>query len=329
VIAPVAEDSTDALLAPTPTLPAARNPAIVYIASLGSAQSRASMEASLRIIARIIGGDGADPVAIPWHLLRHEHTAAIRSKLTSRLDGEARSPASLHRHVQALRGVLRACWRLGYLTQDELARAVAVERVRGERLPAGKAVTDEEVARLVAACDATRLGLRNRAALALLFGGGLRRSEAVSAKVEHYDRTRRTIRIIGKGNVQRDVPLGASAELLGPWLAARGSGPGPILQRVLKNGRVAGPLTTSGLYDALKVLGADAGVDFSPHDARHTRITGLLAGGADIALAQRFAGHKDVKTTVRYDNRGSDAVAAAAEKIIPGGLDGSPAAKKI
>ena len=319
---------SSAIVPAAPAVPAHRNPASVYLASLGSPQSRESMASSLRLLARIVGGDDATPEAIPWHMLRAEHTAAIRSRLALRLDGEARSPASLHRHVQALRGVLRASWQLGYLSHDELARAVDVGRVRGERLPAGRSLSDAEVRALVVSSGEGNLGARNRAALALLFGGGLRRTEAVTSAVQDFDPERRSLRVVGKGNYQRDVPLGAAADLLAPWLAARGPAPGPILLRVLKNGRIAGPLSASGLYDALMAVGERAGVDFSPHNGRHTRLTGLLAGGADLSLVQRFAGHRDVKTTARYDRRGHDAVAEAAAKISPGGLDAAAPQKK-
>lgn len=301
-----------ALTAPD-VVPLSRNPAAVYLASLPSPTSRATMATAVRVLARAVGGPAATMESIPWHALRAEHALWIRARVIEK----EYAPATARRYLSALRGILTASWELRYLDGEELRRATHWKAPTGSRLPPGRALAADEVRTLLDACDDTARGRRRRASLALLFAGGLRRCEAVRASVEKLDRRRRAVSVIGKGDRERFVPLGAAWSLLGPWLELRGDAPGPILRALHRApGRPVGvptarPLSETALYEDLRELGKACGVAFSPHDGRRTRITELYEHGADLDACQRLAGHRNPATTARYLRRDESIVERA------------------
>jgi hypothetical protein len=177
---------------PEPT----RNPALVYLASLAKS-SRVVMAHALGVVARILTGDGAPPAAIDWGAVRYEHTQLIRAVLQDRYE-----PATANRHLSALRGVLREAWRLGLVPAEAYHRAIDIGRVRGQPLPAGRALSAGELRALFAACaDAARTrrgqasGARDAALLGVLYGGGLRRAEAVSLTPDDYDAAESSLKV--------------------------------------------------------------------------------------------------------------------------------------
>ena len=173
-----------------------------------------------------------------------------------------------------------------------------------------------ELAKLFRACaQARESGVRDAAALALLYGCGLRRSEAVSVDVAAFDGS--SIRVIGKGNKQRQVPIPVAAvAALHAWLELRGSAPGPLLCPVRGRTVTVRAMSAQAIMTALLRRAADAGVaHLSPHDLRRSYITGLLRAGADLSTVQRLAGHASVTTTTRYDRRGDDEKAKAVQLL--------------
>ena len=138
----------------------------------------------------------------------------------------------------------------------------------------------------------------------LLYGAGLRVSEAVSLEKGAVDLDERLVRVTGKGDKERIVPIGRqAAEALRRYLA-RGR---PHLDRrhrseVFLNAR-GGPLTRSGAFLILRRLAAVAGLDpesIHPHLLRHSFATHLLEGGADLRSVQEMLGHADLGTTELY-----------------------------
>ncbi len=196
-----------------------RNPAAVYLAGLAPS-SRDTMRRALDIIAHIIGGDAADCMAVPWERLRFQHTAAIRSELATRY-----SHTTANRMLSALRGVLKAAWKLGMMTADEYQTAASIERVIGETVPAGRSVPSGELAALLNTCRQDTSGIRDAAIIALLYACGLRRAELVNLDLAHYERTADGGRLLvhGKRNKQRYVPVveGAARAIGWPSVATR------------------------------------------------------------------------------------------------------------
>ncbi|MCA9976780.1 MAG: tyrosine-type recombinase/integrase, partial [Anaerolineales bacterium] len=199
-------------------------PAVVYLAGLAPG-SRRAMAQALNVIAQIVTGDEkADYLAIPWHYLRFQHTAAIRAHLEVRY-----AHSTANKMLSALRGTLRAAWKLGLMSAEEYHKAASVESVKGETLPAGRAIAQGELVGLLNTCDRSPTGVRDAALLAVLYGCGLRRAEAVALNLEDYDEGEGTLRIRGKGNKQRLSPVvGGAAAALADWLALRGRRPGPL-----------------------------------------------------------------------------------------------------
>lgn len=279
------------------------DPVTAYLATL-AASSRVTMARSLRLVARMLAGPGADPRRLPWHEVRHEHVAALRGLLA-----DTYKPATANRHLAAVRGVLKSAWRLGQIDAETLARAIDVPSVRGSTLPGGREVTHGEIAALLRACDDSPRGRRDGAFLALGYGSGLRRAElaALDLKDVRLD-AEASIRVRrGKGSKERLSYLASGGEeLVGRWLEVRGDDDGPLLQPVRKGGVIEHRrISPHGLYRALAALAKRAGVAaLSPHDLRRSWVSHLLEAGADISTCARLAGHSSTTTTERYDKRG-------------------------
>jgi site-specific recombinase XerD len=297
--------------APT-DLPLDRHPVAIYLASL-SPGSRRTQRTALQIVATLVSPDATE-VTLPWWALDFAHTTAIRSRLAERF-----APSTSNRMLAALRGVLRAAFRLGHMTAEQMTRACAIDPVRGERVLQGRALSAGELRVLFESCAGGPAGAaRNAAVLGLAYGGGLRRAELVGLDLADYDSATGALRVLGKGNKQRVVftPAG-TRHALAAWLAARGTEPGPLLLPVTKGGAVALRRMTPGaiaqVVDRLAVRAKVAA--FSPHDLRRTFVGDLLDAGADIATVQAQAGHSSPTTTARYDRRGDRAKQRAAELL--------------
>ncbi|MDE0360611.1 MAG: tyrosine-type recombinase/integrase [Rhodospirillaceae bacterium] len=295
-------------------LPAERNPAIIYLASLTAGEGRRSMASTLSQLATMLGC--RDAASCPWHELRHPHVAALRTVLAERY-----APATANKALAAIRGVLRAAWRLELIPTEAYHRAVDVPLVRGARLPAGRSLEASEIQALFSACaDGTPAGARDAAAFALLFGCGLRRAEAVAVRIVHYDMKTGAIRVIGKGNRERFVyATGGTKAALDAWLAHRGVVvAGPILAPVSHTGviDIGRGITPNSLMMRLRKRCREAGVAAcSPHDLRRSFVSAALEAGADLAMVQALAGHASPTTTARYDRRPETAKAAAARLV--------------
>lgn len=285
-----------------------QNPAAVYLAGLAPG-SRPTMRGALDTIARIVTGEeGATYLDIPWHALRFQHTAAIRSQLAASYGHN-----TVNKMLAALRGTLKAAWKLGLIAAEDYQKAASVESVKGESVPAGRSIQGGELVALLNSCDQSRLGIRDAAILSLLYACGLRRAELVTLKAEDYDSAAGTLKVKGKRNKQRLVPIvhGAVAALR-DWLAVRGDEPGPLFRSV-GNRNQGGPLTTQAIWKMVQMRAKVAGIPaISPHDFRRTFVGELLDRGADIVTVQNLAGHADVSTTARYDRRGEAAKQKAA-----------------
>ena len=273
------------------------------------------MLASLRCIAREIDQELA-PDSVPWHRLRYEHTSELRRRLIER----GLSPSSINKHLCALRGILRECWRLGYMGAEEYARATDIEGLRGERLPAGRVLTPGELRAVCDSCRADRAptGARDGAIMALSAAAGLRRSEMRRLDREQLAAGAGELRVGGKGGQERRAYLGPGAQLaMREWLGRRGEQPGPLLYPVRKGGMMEPRRLSEGSIYSLIVRRARlAGVaPFTPHDLRRTFVTMVLDAGADTLTAQRLAGHRSPAVTARYDRRGEATQRAAAELV--------------
>lgn len=295
--------------------PLDQHPVAVYLARLAPG-SRRAIAGALEIVADILTGGRCDARRLDWSALRYQHTQAVRAALAERY-----KPATANRDVAAVRGVLKEAWRLGQMSSEDYHRAVDLEPVRGETLPAGRALSAGELRALFAACrdDDSPGGDRDAALIAVCYGAGLRRAEVTALEMADYDQETGALAIrSGKGNKARIAyATNGGRTALDAWLAVRGTEPGALFCPVTKGGRVEiRRMTEEAVWAILQRRGAQAGVaHFSPHDLRRTFISDLLDAGADITAVQHLAGHSSVQTTARYDRRGEAAKRKAAELL--------------
>jgi site-specific recombinase XerD len=263
-------------------------------------------------------------------MLRYQHSEAIRERLA-----ENYAPATANKMLSAMKGVLKSCWRLGRMTADERDRASDVEPVRGTRLPPGRSIPRGKLRSLFEACaqeandpKMRARGVRDAAMLALLYVGGLRRTELASLRLSDYDPEERALRIHGKGNKERQVYAEGGADLLlASWLELRGEGDShePLFLPVRKDGLVQhadahgekrASLSDQAVYKMVKRRHREAKIkEVSPHDFRKTFVGDLLDAIGDLSTVQKLAGHSDPTTTARYDRRGERAMREAASHL--------------
>ena len=291
--------------------PVDQNPARVYLARLAPG-SRRTMAHALEVIANM-NGQAAD--TLPWSQLRYQHTQAIRARLAERY-----SPGGVNKMLAALRGVLKEAWRLGQMNAETYQRAADLKNIRSETLPTGRALTKKELQKLFLACTGAN-GARDAAMISVLYGGGLRRSEAVSLSIADYNRETGELQVrAGKGRKDRTVyATNGSKDALEAWLAVRGEEPGPLFWPGDGKGR---PLVNRRMTDQTvrlmlrrRAKQAKIRESFTPHDLRRTFISDLLDAGADLPVVQRMAGHANIQTTARYDRRGEESKRRASELL--------------
>ncbi len=297
-------------------LPADLHPARVYLASL-SVGSRRTMRAALETIAELISAGRADALTLAWQDLRYQHATAIRTALTERY-----APATANKMLSALRGVIKECWRLGYIDAEQRDRTCDLAPVRGKTLPKGRSLTVGERKALFDWCaedEKPARGARDAALLAVLYVCGLRRGEVPGLDLRDFDPDTGELKVRhGKGAAERIVyATGGAGDALRGWILHRGEQPGPLFWPVLKNGKPTNRrIKDQMVYDVLKRLKEATGSkNFSPHDFRRTFVSDLIDARGDISVAQQLAGHASPETTARYDRRGERAKKEAAEGL--------------
>jgi len=171
----------------------------------------------------------------------------------------------------------------------------------GRRLPA--VLSLEEVVSIIDSVDvSTPIGARDRAILEVLYGCGLRVSEASSLHISDVFMSDGFVRIVGKGNKQRIVPMGENAQdAIASWLAVRFE-PSPKDEDTLFLNKHGGRLSRVSIFNIVKRQAIAAGVDkeISPHTFRHSFATHLVEGGADLRSVQEMLGHESILTTEIY-----------------------------
>ena len=298
-------------------------------------------------------------------------TQAYRSDL-SQFEGWARrggvgNVADIDRRL--LRRYLAYLSQLGYARRSVARKASAVRSLLrwavdhdliatspAEDLPAPK--LDRPLPRVLKAADASRLcetppdddatGLRDRAILELLYGAGLRVAELCSIDLEDVDLRGRTVRVMGKGRKQRQMPIGEPAaraietylegsrsELLerraevklvhqsepAEWTDAAETGVeesrGGVEKALFVNrrGRRIGPRSVRSMLT--KYLSAEGERHASPHALRHSFATHLLDGGADLRSVQELLGHESLATTQIYTHVSTERLRTVYEQSHP------------
>jgi len=219
---------------------------------------------------------------------------AVRAYL-ARLHQRKLAKATIARKLAAVRSCFRFLARRGTLEANP-ARQVRSPRL-GRRLPSFLPV-DETHGSLDAGPGPSAAGVRDHALIEVLYGSGLRVAEGCGLDLDDLDEGRRTVRVLGKGDKERVVPIGERAlDALGAYLAVRGRQRGALFL----NAR-GGRLTPRSAHRIVRAWARRAGIDqrVTPHTLRHSFATHMLGAGADLRLIQELLGHRRLSTTQRY-----------------------------
>ncbi len=203
--------------------------------------------------------------------------------------------SSIARKLAAVRSCFRFLARRGVVAANPARQVRSPSAPR--RLPSFLPKDESEVM-LNSLPDGAAAERRDRALVELLYASGLRAAECCGLDLDDLDRRGATVRVLGKGERERVVPVGdAALAALDAYLADRGEAGGPLF-RSARGGR----LTTRSVQRIVKRLARSAGITrrVSPHTLRHTFATHMLGEGADLRLIQELLGHRRLSTTQRY-----------------------------
>lgn len=226
--------------------------------------------------------------------------AALQSYLHWRLEQQLKS-SSTSRLLSCLRGFYRFLLRERYLDSDP---TLNLDNPRPSR-PLPKTLSEEEVDRLLDAPDCGDvLGLRDRAMLEVLYASGLRITELVGLQLEQVNQRLGVIRVVGKGDKERLVPVGDEAL---NWLERYLRQARDLLVRdgreealfLSQRGQM---MTRQAFWYRIRRYAVESGIDkpLSPHVLRHAFATHLINHGADLRVVQMLLGHSDLSTTQIY-----------------------------
>ena len=232
--------------------------------------------------------------------LVHAQRGDILAFMASRVQAGAR-PRSTARQLSSFRRFYRYLVREGALREDPTAQ-IAMPKV-GRSLP--KSLREEEVEALLAApAVSDPLGHRDRTMLEVLYATGLRVSELVNCSLAQVNLNQGVLRIVGKGNRERLIPLGEEAVR---WLNdfVRGARGEILLDRQTDHlfpTRRGDRMTRQAFWHIIKRYARKAGIEreLSPHTLRHAFATHLLNHGADLRVVQMLLGHSDLSMTQIY-----------------------------
>lgn len=279
------------------------NPARLYHDAKGVG-SRPAIRASLGKIAGWLLGLGRhatweETCSVPWWEIRARHVERIGALLVE----EKAASSTINQCLSFLRAVLKVCWRNERMTTDVYMRTRDVKWAPEDEVSVGRDLAKEEIQDLISACYTwpPAEAMRRAAYIAAMYAGGLRRAE-VAGGVLAVNPAEGTIKVRTKrGGVKTKlIPVDWRAYIPGRW-------PDPV-----------SPTTVGNVIEAVRTRAGVA--PFGPHDLRRSFGTHLLAAGVDLSTVQKLMGHRNPKTTTRYDKRG-DATLRKAVEVLGSGSD--------
>ena len=274
---------------------------------------------------RAYAGDLRDFAAVAsragaWAQSADTAVSYLASRTRRGTTGErALAPTSLRRRAASIRAFYRFCFGEGLIRVDVAARLDLPRQPR--LLP--ETLSVEEVARML---DATESRLRDRALLELLYAAGLRVSEALGLDREDLSLDGGFVRVIGKGDRERLVPVGDVAlDWLDRWIredreALLGRNHvAPVRGGPLFIGDRGRRLARQQAWAAIKSAASRAGLNdrVSPHTLRHSFATHLLENGADLRIVQELLGHASISTTQLYTHLTGERIRAVYARAHP------------
>ena len=247
-----------------------------------------------------------------------EVTQPVISDYLALLKQKGLAAASIKLVVVALKIFFRFVAGKRAITRDptETLTLPRIERYLPETL------NELQVERLIESIDTKQpLGLRDRAIVELLYASGLRIAELANARLENFNVEERILRVTGKGNKMRLVPVGTKAcEALAAYLSTER----PKLVKARTSSEIflssrGTKLTTTRIWQIVKKRAKHSGLEANiyPHLLRHSFATHLLSNGADLRIIQEMLGHADISTTQVYTHVDQQRLKAVHRKFHP------------
>jgi integrase/recombinase XerC len=246
-----------------------------------------------------------------WTLLDHSQLRAFAAAL----HGGGLSPRSIQRHLSAARTFYEFLMREGHCARNP-AQDVRAPKTK-KRLPA--TLDADQMGRLLAFRVEDSLSARDKAIMELFYSSGLRLTELVSLEVQAVDLADRTVRVLGKANKTRIVPVGRQAiDALKNWVKERAGLVKPEV-RALFVGQGGRPLSVRAVQLRVGAWGRrqGIGVHVHPHMFRHSFATHLLESSGDLRGVQELLGHADIGTTQVYTHLDFQHLATVYEAAHP------------
>jgi integrase/recombinase XerD len=231
------------------------------------------------------------------------------------LSNEEKAPKTIIRRATTIRSLFNFLQKENYMSHE--STMVEMPKI-GHSLP--HVLSTEEVEALFNAPNMEKKeGIRDRAMLEVMYASGLRVSELLSLKLSQYSSSLNCLKIYGKGNKERMVPIGDYAlEYLSKYLTeVREFNIGHRSDYVFLN-KAGKPLTRQYFWQQIKKYGQIAGINqtISPHTLRHSFATHLLENGADLRMVQDMLGHSKISTTQIYTHVSSKRILSIYDKVM-------------
>jgi integrase/recombinase XerC len=225
------------------------------------------------------------------------------------------SKASISRKLTSIRNFLEFLIREGKIASNS-AKLVPIPK--GERRTPAFLTVDEVFVLVEKPDDNEVLGVRDRAILELLYSSGLRVSELNGIKTGDTDLTSSFVKVLGKGGVERIVPIGSKAINAIKYFLEKRNELAPKVDYLFINSR-GGRLSVRSIARIVKKYANLSGIpkNISPHVLRHTFATHLLGSGADLRAIQEMLGHKSLSTTQRYTHASIEKIMEIYDKTHP------------
>ena len=247
-----------------------------------------------------------------------DHLRSWLANLQTR--GAARS--SLSRRTVSIRAFTYWGAKNGWLSSDigKQLQSPKPQRRLPDILDIEGAITTLDSLAVRVSEEGSSAAMRDRAIVETLYASGIRVSELSGLNLSDIDFSRNTLRVLGKGNKERTVPIGIpAAKALTEWLAARNSmvneKSGDAVFVGARGKRIDQRTVREIVYVALEALGGK--VKMGPHGLRHSAATHLLEGGADLRTVQEILGHSSLATTQIYTHVSQDRLKQAYEQAHP------------
>jgi integrase/recombinase XerC len=225
------------------------------------------------------------------------------------------SKSSISRKLTSIRTFLEFFIREGKVAKNS-AKLVPIPK--GEKRTPAFLTVDEVFVLVEKPDDNEVLGLRDRAILELLYSSGLRVSELNGIKTSDIDLRSSYVKVLGKGGIERIVPIGSKAINAINYFLEKRNELSPKVDYLFINSR-GGRLSVRSIARIVKKYANLSGIpkNISPHVLRHTFATHLLGSGADLRAIQEILGHKSLSTTQRYTHASIEKIMEIYDKTHP------------